>query len=152
MTREATEELIARFASERREITRLLATQRLQPVLGLELTVQQLKIVLLVATDAARTGKELAGILQVTHATVSASVDKLVELGYLARDVMDTDRRVKQLTGTAMTTRLYDQFLDKRDAPDEVLSSLEAADLAALVQGMAALRRAVELRTAQRGA
>ncbi|MFT4122352.1 MAG: MarR family transcriptional regulator [Microbacteriaceae bacterium] len=150
MTRETTEELIARFVRERRAITGLLATQRLQPVLGLELTVQQLKIVLLVATGAASTGKELADILRITHATVSAGVDRLVALGYLARDEASADRRVKHLTATPLSTRLHDQFLDGRDGSEELLSSLDPADLAALVRGMTALRRAVEQRTAQR--
>lgn len=146
MPSDTTQELIERFAQERHALARLLAAQRLRPFLRLGLTVHQLKIVLLVATAVARTGKELAEILQVKPSTISASVEKLVELGYLDRSGTESDRRVKRLVATALAKRVYEQLLDKREASDDVLASLSRADLAALVQGTSALRQAIEAR------
>ncbi|WP_159499676.1 MarR family transcriptional regulator [Microbacterium sp. 18062] len=139
-------ELIARIGDDRREISRRLSGSRLEPFLGVELTLHQLRIVLLVATGTATTGREVAECLHVSASAVSSSVDKLVELGYLSRDASDPDRRVKHLSVTTAGTRIYDQFLGFRDEADEYLAALDPADLAALAQGTAALRRAIHHR------
>ena len=138
------------FARETGLLTRLLAPSRLEPVLGLELTLQQLRIVLLVATGIAVTGRSLADLLHVSPATMSVSVDKLVELGYLVRDDAPSDRRVKHLSVTGKAAEVYDQFLNKREAPDELVASLSTDDLAALVRGVSALRAAAERRADSR--
>ncbi|GGA75301.1 hypothetical protein GCM10011490_27580 [Pseudoclavibacter endophyticus] len=146
MPREPKAELVERFTRETRELTRLLARTRLKPVLELELSLQQLKIVLLVATGEATSGRALADHLHVSPATISVSIERLVEMGYLVRDEVSADRRVKRLTVTPKSADLYDQFLNKREAPDEILTSLALDDLEALVQGVYALRRAVAQR------
>lgn len=141
------QQLIAQYSDERRALARLLAGQRLQPFLGLELTLHQLRIVLLVALGAATTGRELALSLQISAPTVSASVEKLVALGYLAREECGEDRRITRLVATPMAGDIQRQFLGETDPSTDVLSSLDAEDLAALVRGMSALRRAVEQRS-----
>lgn len=144
MPETTSEQFIARYADERRALARLLAGQRLQPFLGLELTLHQLKIVLLVSTGAATTGRELAHSLQISAPTVSASVEKLVALGYLAREESGEDRRVTRLVATPMAGDIQRQFLGEPEPSTDVLASLDPDDLAALVRGMSALRRAVE--------
>lgn len=146
MSEATSEQLIARYADERRALARLLAAQRLQPFLGLELTLHQLKIVLLVTMGTATTGREIAHRLQVSAPTVSASVEKLVALGYLAREGCGEDRRVTRLVATPMAGDIQHQFLGESDPSTDVLTSLDPDDLAALVRGMSALRRAVEQR------
>ncbi|MBE3000648.1 MarR family transcriptional regulator [Nocardiopsis sp. HNM0947] len=147
MPEKTSEQLIAEYTTERRALARMLAGQRMQPFLGLELTLHQLKIVLLVATGSATTGRELARSLQVSAPTVSASVDKLVALGYLAREESGADRRVTRLVATPMAGDIQRQFLAEPDPSTEVLTSLHPDDLDALVRGMTALRRAIEQRS-----
>ncbi|GHD33778.1 MarR family winged helix-turn-helix transcriptional regulator [Nocardiopsis kunsanensis] len=141
------EQLIAQYSDERRALARLLAGRRLEPFLGLELTLHQLRIVLLVALGAATTGRELALSLQVSAPTVSASVEKLVAQGYLARQECGEDRRVTRLVATPMAGEIQRQLLGETDPSTDVLASLDPDDLAALVRGMSALRRAVEQRS-----
>lgn len=146
MPEKTSEQLIAQFADERRALAHLLAGQRLQPFLGLELTLHQLKIVLLVSTGAATTGRELAHSLRVSAPTVSASVDKLVSLGYLAREESGNDRRVTRLVATPMAGDIQRQFLGVPDPSTDLLSALHPDDLDALVRGVGALRRALQER------
>lgn len=137
-------ELAEQIVVDHREMATLLARRRLEPILGLELTLHQLRIVLLVASGAATTGRELAEALHVSPPAVSSSVDKLVELGFIVRDSTDPDRRVKHLAPSEKSQALVDQFLGLRDATDEYLVGLEPDELEALARGTRALRRAME--------
>ncbi|WP_017608923.1 MarR family winged helix-turn-helix transcriptional regulator [Nocardiopsis xinjiangensis] len=147
MTETTSEQLIARYMDERRALARLLVGQRLQPFLGLELTLHQLRIVLLVSIGTATTGREIAHFLRISAPTVSASVEKLVALGYLAREASEEDRRVTRLVATPMAGDIQRQFLGEPDPSTDVLNSLDPDDLHALVRGMSALRCAVEQRS-----
>jgi DNA-binding MarR family transcriptional regulator len=137
-------QLAEQIVVDHREMATLLALRRLEPILRLELTLHQLRIVLLVASGAATTGREIAEALRVSAPAVSSSVDKLVELGFIERDSSDPDRRVKHLAPSAKSQALVDQFLGLRDTTDEYLARLERDDLEALARGTAALRRAME--------
>src|SRR5690625_6592426 len=117
MPETTSEQLIARYADERRALARLLAGQRPQPSLGLELALHQLRIVLLVALGAAATGRELALSLQISAPTVSASVEKLVVLGYLAREECGDDRRVTRLVATPLADETPPPCLGAPDPP-----------------------------------
>ena len=137
-------QLAEQIVVDHREMATLLARKRLDPILGLELTLHQLRIVLLVASGAATTGREIAEALHVTPPAVSSSVDKLVELGFIVRDNTDPDRRLKPLAPSSKSQAIVDQFLGLRDATDEFLTGLELDDLEALARGTSALRRAMD--------
>ncbi|WP_044495251.1 MarR family winged helix-turn-helix transcriptional regulator [Nesterenkonia massiliensis] len=141
------DELIKRYFDERLALLRLRGSSRVEPFLDMELTIQQLRIVLLVASGAASTASRLAMVLGVSKATISVAVDQLVKQGHLQQSESPTDRRVKELTPTTETLQLFDLVMDRRDTSTELLASLDSADLAALVQGMSALRRALQERS-----
>lgn len=136
--------LIECYSSERHALTSLLASRLVSPLLRSGLTANQLKIVLLVTSDLAQTGRDLAEALDVTAASVSTSVDKLVALGYLDRANDTLDRRVTHLIPTEKATRIHDQLLDGHGAWEQYLSLMPVDDLDALVRGLSALRRVVE--------
>ena len=63
---------------------------------------QQLKVLTMIAIDPERaTGHELAAQLNVSVATMSGLVDRLVEHGMVTRGEDPSDRRVRRLTVTA---------------------------------------------------
>lgn len=145
MPRLTSAELIEELSREGRGLARLLTEERVQPFLGLDLTLSQLKTLLLVASGMAHTGRELADRLRVSAPSVSAGVDRLVELGYLSRAESANDRRVKTLAPTRRGSDLYNEIVDHRAASDELLMTLDPDDLAALVRGISALRRAAQV-------
>ncbi|MBD7957367.1 MarR family transcriptional regulator [Microbacterium sp. Sa4CUA7] len=144
----APEQLIEVFAQDSRALSHALAAERVQPFLGLDLTLSQLKTLMLVASRAASTGRELAEKLRVSAPTVSTGVERLVELGYLQREESAADRRVKTLGATRKGLDLYDEFIGRNETSADLLASLDPEDLAALVRGMSALRRAADARRA----
>ncbi|WP_199523654.1 MarR family winged helix-turn-helix transcriptional regulator [Micromonospora craterilacus] len=148
MTPEARAELAGQIAADRRALAQALAAGRLAPFLDLDLTLHQLKVVLLVASGTATTGHELAGQLHVTAPTVSATVEKLVTLGYLRRDESGTDRRVKRLTATGRAGQLHEAVAGLRDESVALLAMLSPEDLTALARGTRALREALATRDA----
>lgn len=143
MTTKTRAELADQIARDRRALAEALAARRLGSFLDVELTLQQLKIVLLVATGTATTGRAIADHLHVTAPTVSASVDRLVELGYLRRDDSDADRRVKHLTPTEPAARLSEAIVGMRDESEQALVQLDRDDLEALARGTRAFRQAL---------
>ncbi|SDH78978.1 MarR family transcriptional regulator [Agrococcus jejuensis] len=136
--------LVERFLADRSALGRVMALERMQPWLDVPLTMAQLRVLLLVAGGVATTGSALATALDVTPATVSTSVDRLVEAGYLRREESADDRRVRHLAPTERGAELHARLADRHEATDEVLDLVADDDLAALVQGFAALRAAIE--------
>lgn len=139
-----TDELIDRVLAESRALARMTSDRRIAPFLGLELTVQQLKIVLLVASGEATNGRLLAESLGVSAPAISSSVEKLVSAGYLTRAEDPNDRRITVLHPSASAVQLHEHVLGPRHASEEVLASLGRGDLEALLQGLAAWRSAAE--------
>jgi DNA-binding MarR family transcriptional regulator len=110
----------------------------------MDLTIPQVRILMLVGSGSALTGGQLAHHLGVKPPTVSAAVDRLVDHGLVARTESDPDRRVKHLELTAEGRTLYDDLVGVRHTSDDIFSELSREDLAALAQGTRALREALE--------
>lgn len=137
-------ELIEELRADRVAIARHLTESREHPLLDMDLTVQQVRIVMLIASGTATTGRDLAQKLGVKPPTVSTAVDRLVELGFIERDATDPDRRVKHLAATSSGLQLHEKLLGVRSATDELLLELDPDDLRALAQGTRAMRRAIQ--------
>ncbi|MFU8945369.1 MarR family winged helix-turn-helix transcriptional regulator [Mycetocola zhadangensis] len=138
-------DLIDSLHESRAAISQALVSDRLDVLLTLDLSIQQIRIVVLVASGHATTGRELATALGITASTVSSSVDRMVEAGFLARDDSARDRRVKHLRVTEEGMAVHDHLLGLKEDADEFLAELDIEDLEALERGTSALRRAVEL-------
>ena len=144
MDRRKAADLIDALFESRATISQALAAPRMDAILKLDLSIQQLRIVILIASTQATSGGELAHALGITAPTVSASVDRLVEAGFVARDDSTEDRRIKRLTVTEQGRAIYDQLLGLKEEAGEFLAELEIDDLEALERGTSALRRAIE--------
>lgn len=110
-----------------------------------DLTMQQLRVLGLVAQLPGMTVQELGGRLRVSSPTVSGLVDRLAEKGLIRRADDASDRRVRRLHLTAEGLRMLagvDSMLGK--LLQAVVPPIPTADLAAIRAGSEALLRAVE--------
>src|SRR5262245_12267123 len=112
----------------------LVAYDRTNPIFSVNLTMQQLKVLLLLSRHDGVSSQELARHLGVTLATLSGIVDRLATHGYLTRTEDPHDRRIRRLhlsaAGRAAMdeivdsgTRAQQRLLDRLD--DETLQMLE---------------------------
>jgi DNA-binding MarR family transcriptional regulator len=59
---------------------------------------------------------------------VTSVVDALEEKGYVAREVLSTDRRVKQVTITPLGEKAREQILDRLSVPPSGFATLDASE------------------------
>ncbi len=116
-----------------------------EPLMSTPVTMQQLKVLTLVAAERDRaTGHGLAETLGVSVATMSGLVDRLVEHGMVRRSDDPDDRRIRRLSVTdAGSSTLRSLISSGNRMPPQVLDRLSDDDLRALVQGLVALDRAM---------
>jgi DNA-binding MarR family transcriptional regulator len=117
-----------------------------EPLLSTPLTMQQLKVLTLIAAERDRaTGHDLAETLNVSVATMSGLIDRLVDHGMVQRNDDPHDRRIRRLSVTAAgTSTLRNLISSGNSMPPQVLERVSDDDLRALVQGLVALDRAME--------
>lgn len=119
------------------------------PLLSLDLTVQQLKVltVLVTSTDGA-SGRGLSTIFGVTMASMSGLLDRLVARGVAEKTNDPTDQRVRTVRATPLGRTVVQKLVAARpEFDDTILAGLSLAELEALEFGMAAINR--ELRHVQ---
>lgn len=114
------------------------------PLIATSLTMQQLKVLMVIALDPARaTGRDLASLLGVSVASMSGIIDRLVEHGMIERAADPTDRRVRRLVVTVEGNETIRGLARSSGAiPAPVLRRISLADLRALLQGVRAINRA----------
>jgi DNA-binding MarR family transcriptional regulator len=131
----------------------LVAYDHTNPIFSVNLTMQQLKVLMLLSRHDGISSQELTRHLGVTLATLSGIVDRLVAQGHVTRTEDPHDRRVRRIhlspTGRRTMAEIMDggaraqlRLLDRLD--DETLAMLEivlgriaeAAVAAALEQGV----------------
>lgn len=89
------DELVEELLRAQRRLLRASLSERLEPLLNSPLTLQQLKLLLLVHFHGEQNMRDLAGILNVSLPTISGAVDRLVERGLLTRREEPSDRRIR---------------------------------------------------------
>ncbi|WP_206446955.1 MarR family transcriptional regulator [Agrococcus sp. KRD186] len=117
----------------------------LQPMLELQLTVQQLKVLAIVVTET-RGGsiQSLARTVGVSLATMSGIVDRLASQAMIERSADSNDQRVRRVVATERGRETVQHLLAARpELGLPLLSRLSLDDLHALVQGVRALMNAV---------
>ncbi|MGI5236971.1 MarR family winged helix-turn-helix transcriptional regulator [Dactylosporangium sp. CA-139066] len=129
------EALLHRVAKAEERMRVLLAYDRSNPLFSVNLTMQQLKVLLLLSRHDGISSQELTRHLGVSLATVSGIVDRLVAQGYVTRTEDQHDRRIRRIhlspTGretlaeiTDGGTRAQRRVLDRLD--DDTLVMLAA--------------------------
>ena len=133
------ERLIADIMAAQQQLQHLFAYDRSDPLFSSQLTMPQLKILLLLRRLGDTSGRELAGVLGVSMATLSGMVDRLVAHGLVTRAEDPNDRRVRRIrlspTGSEMVTRIITAGTEKqtrllRKLSDDELRTVRDATLA----------------------
>lgn len=130
------EELLRRFAEQQRELTRLHAQADIPVVMELDLTMQQLRALSLIAYAEGLTARGLAAHLAVSAATVSGLLGRLERRGLLRRQPSPTDHRAKELLltdeGAALLRRLDSAGMELWTGVVDELTEAEVAQLVSL--------------------
>jgi DNA-binding MarR family transcriptional regulator len=87
-----------------------LMQERLQAVIGEQLTFSQLKLLKLVDRTEAYNISQVADFLGVSNAAASKAVDRLVRRGLLVRSEAEGDRRAVELSLTEAGQRILDEY------------------------------------------
>lgn len=137
------ERLIEQVLTAHELASRTFVDEDLSGLFDATLTMQQLKVMVVLHRDGALSGHELADRLAVSTPTVSGMVDRLVDRGMLTRSTDDRDRRVRLVAlseaGEQMVTSVHEAgWRIGRD----VMERMALEDLQALAQGVQALARA----------
>lgn len=105
-------ELIERIRALQDDLTRLFANEGSHPLLASTLTMQQLKVVIILMLDGAVSGQALSRRLGVGLGTVTGIVDRLVAQGLVTRFEDPDDRRVRRVRLTPAGERVASEFTD----------------------------------------
>ena len=124
------EALIRHIARTQRQVRQQMAEDHAHPLLSVNLTMTQLKLMIMLSRSPGASGQELARRSGVAQATMTGIVDRLVAQGQVSRQEDPQDRRVRRLSLTAEGTRTVEQVLSGGEAYLERL--LQRLDEAAL--------------------
>ncbi|WP_199230378.1 MarR family winged helix-turn-helix transcriptional regulator [Promicromonospora sp. AC04] len=118
----------------------------LTPLLTVELTIQQLKVLtMLVTTDEGMTGSGLAEVFGVSMASMSGLLDRLVAQGMAERSSDPHDARVRRIHATEHGRSAMRRLVAARpEYADDVLLRIPLDDLRGLARGMAAVGAELE--------
>src|SRR5687768_9510949 len=110
---------------------------------GLDLTMSQVKTIMLLVETEGLTGRDLAERLGIGPSAVTALVDRLVQRGYARREEDRADRRVSWARPTPKAIALFERLLaTHRERLAEVLATLAPEDLALVAQAITTLELA----------
>jgi DNA-binding MarR family transcriptional regulator len=142
--RSVNSELVESAAEQFRRIGRHLRASSNEDWTSLSLTRAQLRILAQLRQDGPAAVGQLATQLGVTLPSITATVDRLVRAGLVAREDDPNDRRrvINMLTptGTALIERLQD---GKRARLIAALEHLNSEELDVLARGLTSLERAL---------
>ncbi|MFY1698223.1 MarR family winged helix-turn-helix transcriptional regulator [Solwaraspora sp. WMMA2101] len=105
------DELIDQIMATHRRLQLLFASDRSDPLFDAQLTVSQLKILLLLYLHGSTSGQELSQVLGVRMATVTGIVDRLVAHRLVGRREDPQDRRVRRVELTGDGRDLIDRIV-----------------------------------------
>jgi DNA-binding MarR family transcriptional regulator len=103
------EDLIRRITETQRGLGRLFA-QHHSPLFTSNLTMRQLKVVMLLSARGSASGQELAAGLGVGLGTVTGLVDRLIAQGLVSRHEDPHDRRVRRVELTPAGAALVEDI------------------------------------------
>jgi DNA-binding MarR family transcriptional regulator len=136
------ERLIADIIGAQQRLQHLFAYDRSDPLFASQLTMPQLKILMLLYRLGDTSGRELAGLMCVSLATMSGMVDRLVAHDLVTRAEDPQDRRVRRITlsgtGKEMIGNIITAGTEKQA---RLLRRLTEAELHTVADAMEALVR-----------
>lgn len=135
------EELIARVLAFSRTVDVARLQDTVDRLLTIPLTIRQLKVLgVIMAGNGTVSAQRLATVFNISLATVSGLVDRLVDSGTVVRVPSEADHRIHYLTATPAGTAILRELMNAASWMQlEALQLLALPDLQALVQGLDAL-------------
>lgn len=137
---------IARIVEASRQLGHAMSSGRDNDLLNVNLTMPQLKVLLLVSRAAASSGQELARALGVSLATITGIVDRLVAQHLVSRYEDPHDRRIRRLVLTAEGHQLIDGVVSSQEAALRRLLACLSEDELQMTESL--LHRLCEVATA----
>jgi DNA-binding MarR family transcriptional regulator len=122
--------VIGRILQTQREIRRRVTEVPDHPLLHVQLTMAQLKVMIVLGRLGAASGQELARRTGLSLATLTGVVDRLVAQDLVSRSEDASDRRVRRLELTTNGTQLIDRLVAAgEEHQHRVLDHLDDAGL-----------------------
>jgi DNA-binding MarR family transcriptional regulator len=121
------------------------------PWLSVDITMAQLKALMVTLQEGRCTSRAIAEALDVSPSAVTPLVDKLVQQRLVRREHDAEDRRVVWIVPTEKAKAMHERMTSLgRTNMRALLESLEAADLAVVQKGFAILARAAKKKQEER--
>jgi DNA-binding MarR family transcriptional regulator len=144
------DELIGRILADGQRLQQAATRLRPSPLLDLNLTMQQLKVLIALARGAS-SGQALTDVLGVRLATVTGIVDRLAAQHLVSRREDPNDRRVRLLELTTAGRRLLDRLNEAGEfATRRLLERLDTEGLRTVAAAVRLLCEAAEDEAADR--
>lgn len=105
------EDLIRRITETQRDLGRAFAQEQ-SPLFSSNLTMRQLKVIMMLSFTGSASGQDIAQNLGVGLGTVTGIVDRLVGHGLVSRHEDPNDRRVRRIELTAEGRALVEEITD----------------------------------------
>lgn len=137
--------VMAAIAEDEAALVRLFSRAQFSALLQTTLTMQQLKVLLLLHVDGSLMSHELADALKISPASVTGLVDRLADRGLVERVADPADRRARHIHPTARGSDLVEQLMAEGAGHRvALLSRLDDESVKTIATAFAALRRAAE--------
>ncbi|RJL31721.1 MarR family winged helix-turn-helix transcriptional regulator [Bailinhaonella thermotolerans] len=144
--------LIDAIERSERQFLRLSARERSVGLMALDLTMQQLKVLMVLQMEDSVPANDLARRLGVGLATATGIVDRLVARGLVRRREDPSDRRVRRVEMTGEGLRVIQEVSDAgRERKRRVLHRLDTGTLRDLARIMDEVYAALEADVAESG-
>lgn len=145
--------IIARILESQSRLQHQLAYDRSHPIFDSQLTVPQLKILLVLTLEGSASGQDLSRTMGVSLATVTGIVDRLVGQDLVTRREDPNDRRVRRIELTEAGTKLIDGIVTAGiERLQRMLERLTVDELHTIDEAVALLARAAAADTCEHGA
>jgi DNA-binding MarR family transcriptional regulator len=105
------EQVIGRILETQRQMRRRITEAGAHPLLDVQLTMSQLKVMIVLGRLGAASGQDLARRTGFSLATLTGVIDRLVAQDLVSRREDPDDRRVRRLELTAAGTDLIDRLI-----------------------------------------
>ena len=139
------QELIDNIFSLHEKMNRLSMIYPVEKWMKLDLTIDQLKALILIQSQDKISFKDVAGALGSTRGNVTGIVSRLIQKGLVTRQPDKDDRRVQYLKLTEKAQKLLNNIKQRMiTMQSNILSGLTVEDLAAMETGLSAFVKSIE--------
>ena len=139
------DQLIQDIVGLQEKANRLVLAHRVENWMKLDLTIDQLKSLILIYSQGKISFKDLAKALDISRSNITGLADRLIQNGLLTRNQDSADRRIQYLTLTDKGREIIANIQQEMHSQaTRLLTTLDIEELAALEKGLTALIKSAE--------